>query len=159
MTTTNILLSVTIFLLAIIASIMVARLFAKKKKETAPASKYNPNWASVIRDVLIAANMTGQLPLALICLVLIVAFILMGGPNVYNLFLQSLNIFKTFGAIGWVLFLISVIVSTLSVNSMKKSHKREIEHIEKEREVLQLKSSEPNLNETKLQVPKKTIKK
>jgi hypothetical protein len=114
-----------------------------------------------VRDVLLASISSGQLPLALVGLVIIIGFIVMGGQNVYNLFVQSIDTFKNIGFLGWIFFIISIFISALAIRTIKKAHSKEIKHLEDEYNLMKDKNSKAAIESdlVKLKNQKKSSKK
>lgn len=89
----------------------------------------------MVRDVLIKSLNGGQFPLALITLVIIIGIVVMGGNNVYNLFQQVLEVFKSLYILGWLFFVLTVFISTFALWRARISYSKQKEILERENEM------------------------
>lgn len=119
---------ISILLLSILASLLLPFIFKSKKNGESNTSK--PNLWGAVRDVFIVAINKGVITPTAIAFVLLIAVLRIPPGDIYKLLSETLLIFKSFGLIGWILLLITVLISSSLLSSTKKTHAKEIKYHE-----------------------------
>lgn len=78
----------------------------------------------------------GQFPLALIALVIIIGIVVMGGNNVYKLFHEVIDLFKSLYVFGWLLSVLTIFLSSLAIWRIRISFRNQRTIISEENIVL-----------------------
>jgi hypothetical protein len=104
-----------------------------------PAQKAVPKigFFHMLRDVLVRSIDKGQFPLALFGLILIIGLIKMPGGEVSRLAFEVLANLKSFGVLGYILWLLTIIGWVAHYRTVRWVDKFEVKRISEARDTVQ----------------------
>jgi hypothetical protein len=161
MSLTNLLLVVLILIVGGVG-FMLFKVLMSKKPDT-PGSPFQPNKWAAMRDFLIAALYTGQLPLAIIGLILVIVACKLSSSDDFQLLMKVIAMFEKVSTFGWILFFITLFGSWFVVKRLKSLQSKEIKRVQERTKFLEEKNSfleaeNKDLKMKNLERPKKQSK-
>lgn len=105
-----------------------------KKQEHNP---FKPNTQYVLMKLLIKAFNKGQLFYMVFSIIALIAIIKIPGDEILPFFKDVLKLSENYCILGWILFILVALVSTLMISYQNKRHKAEIDRISAQKTELQ----------------------
>lgn len=107
--------------------------------------EHNVTWAQSFRDIIVTAMNRGQLPILAVCAIFFILIYKLDANQAFQLLNNFITELKSFYIVGWILWLLTIIMWFLYSKRIRKDFSTEMKRVEIEKSKAQAKASHRKL--------------